>query len=293
MHSFIIGLGELLWDIFPNVRKIGGAPANFAYHTAQFGLNSMVVSAIGKDELGKEIIELFNDNNINSIIEQNDFPTGTVYIKISGSGIPSYTITENSAWDNIEFNDGLREIASQTKMVCFGSLAQRNKKSRDSIIAFLEAMQEDDEVYKVFDINLRQDFYTKEIIENSFKHCNILKINDEEIEIVNKMFDLRMDSFEDFSSKIMNLYQIKIIIITCGEKGSYVFAENHESYIETPKVIIEDTVGAGDSFTAAFCASILNDKSLYEAHKNAVKYAAFICTQAGAMPVIPEDIKQL
>ena len=290
MDRYIVGMGEALWDCLPEGRKIGGAPANFAYHVGQFGFRTMAVSAIGDDELGREIVEKFNQRNLNFNLETVGYPTGTVQVEVDAKGIPCYEIKENVAWDNIPYSDRLDEIARNTRVVCFGSLAQRSQVSRDTINRFIDAMPVADDTYKVFDINLRQHFYTKEVIVNSLNKCNVFKINDEELEIVRDMFGYEGLSPKEICKALLADYDLKILILTCGTDGSYVYTPSEESFVETPKVEVADTVGAGDSFTGAFMASILNGLGIREAHQKAVRVSAYVCTQNGAMPLLPEEL---
>ncbi len=290
MSDIIVGLGEALWDVFGDIRKLGGAPANFAYHVSQFNFDGYAVSAIGNDELGDEILNVFNEKKVNYILPRTDYPTGTVMIVVDNNGVPSYDIKTNAAWDYIPFTDELEQLANKTKVVCFGSLAQRNKHSRATIIKFLDAMPNDGTRLKIFDINLRLDYYTKEIIEESLKRCNILKINDEELEIINKMFQLEYIEIQEQCKKLLDDYKLDMVILTCGTQGSYVFTQDIVSFKETPKVKVADTVGAGDSFTASFCASVLKGKSIAEAHEIAVTVSAYVCTQDGAMPKLPDHL---
>lgn len=292
MNNMIVGLGEALWDMLPEGKKIGGAPANFAYHVSQFGFESCVVSAIGNDKLGNEILDVFNKKELKYQLEKVDFPTGTVQVELNAEGIPCYEIKEGVAWDNIPFTETLQNIALSTRSVCFGSLAQRSPISRETINRFLDTMPDGEGQCKIFDINLRQNFYNKEIIENSLNKCNILKINDEELVIITRMFGYPGIDLQDTCWKLISRYNLKMLILTCGTNGSYVFTPGEVSFLETPKVNIADTVGAGDSFTAAFCASILKGKSIREAHKLAVEVSAYICTQSGAMPILPEILKE-
>ena len=243
MKGYVVGMGEALWDVLPEGKKIGGAPANFAYHVSQFGLPSCVVSAVGHDALGKEIIDNFTSKGLNYLIDEVPYPTGTVQVEIDQAGIPQYEIKENVAWDNIPYTASLQELAENTKAVCFGSLAQRNVVSRETINRFLHAMPRNEDSLVVFDVNLRQGFYNKEILCNSIN-------------------------------------------------GSYVFTPGNVSFQPTPKVEVADTVGAGDSFTAAFIASILKGKSVAEAHNRAVRTSAFVCTKKGAMPILPPDLTE-
>ena len=289
MNEIVVGMGEALWDVLPEGKKIGGAPANFAYHVSQFGLPSCVVSAIGDEALGKEIIENFTSKDLDQLIAEVPYPTGTVQVKIDQTGIPLYDIKENVAWDNIPYTEHLDALAKRTKAVCFGSLAQRNVVSRETINHFLDTMPKDDDSLIVFDVNLRQGFYNKEILCKSMQNCNILKINDEELITVSRMFGYPVIDLQDKCWILLGKYNLKMLILTCGINGSYVFTPGNVSFQPTPKVEVADTVGAGDSFTAAFIASILKGKSVTEAHSIAVKTSAFVCTQKGAMPILPPE----
>ncbi len=289
MNEIVVGMGEALWDVLPEGKKIGGAPANFAYHVSQFGLPSCVVSAIGDDALGKEIIENFTSKGLDQLIAEVPYPTGTVQVEIDQTGIPLYDIKKNVAWDNIPYTKHLDALAKRTKAVCFGSLAQRNVVSRETINHFLDTMPKDDDSLIVFDVNLRQGFYNKEILCKSMQNCNILKINDEELITVSRMFGYPGIDLQDKCWILLGKYNLKMLILTCGINGSYVFTPGNVSFQPTPKVEVADTVGAGDSFTAAFIASILKGKSVTEAHTIAVKTSAFVCTQKGAMPILPPE----
>lgn len=288
MKNLIVGIGEVLWDMLPEGKKLGGAPANFAYHVSQFGLRSCVVSAVGNDSLGNEIIESLNSKGMNYLIPDVPYPTGTVEIEVDDAGIPQYDIKENVAWDNIPYNDQLESVAAKTKAICFGSLAQRNAVSRNTIHKFINAMPKESNTLVVCDINLRQQFYDTDTLCDSLSLCNILKINDEELEILSKLFKLPENDINGQCRSIMERYNLKMIILTCGINGSYLFTPDSVSFQPTPKVDVADTVGAGDSFTAAFIASILKGKSVQEAHSMAVHTSAYVCTQKGAMPLLPE-----
>ncbi len=289
MNEIVVGMGEALWDVLPEGKKIGGAPANFAYHVSQFGLPSCMVSAIGDDALGKEIIENFTSKGLDQLIAEVPYPTGTVQVEIDQTGIPLYDIKENVAWDNIPYTEHLDALAKRTKAVCFGSLAQRNVVSRNTINHFLDTMPKDDDSLIVFDVNLRQGFYNKEILCKSMQNCNILKINDEELITVSRMFGYPGIDLQDKCWILLGKNNLKMLILTCGINGSYVFTPGNVSFQPTPKVEVADTVGAGDSFTAAFIASILKGKSVTEAHSIAVKTSAYVCTQKGAMPILPPE----
>lgn len=296
--KYVIGLGEALFDCLPTGRKLGGAPANFAYHVSQFGFDSCAISAIGDDELGQEIIDTFDKVGLHYCLPKVDYPTGTVQVTLNEQGIPQYEIKLGVAWDNIPLTPELTDLANHAQAVCFGSLAQRSEVSRATIQTFLESTPQD--TLKVFDINLRQRWYNREVIETSLQHCNILKINDEELDIVAPMLlSVTTDPASLIAADqekavrvcraLIELYELKMLILTCGTNGSYVITKDKCSFIDTPKVEVADTVGAGDSFTATFIAKILGGATIEQAHEMAVKVSAFVCTQSGAMPKLPQE----
>ena len=300
MEKYVVGIGEALFDCLPDGRKLGGAPANFAYHVSQFGLNGCAISAIGDDELGEEIVETFEKVGLNHILPVVEQPTGTVKVTLDAKGIPQYDICLGVAWDNIPLTDEMLYTARHAQAICFGSLAQRSQTSRETIHAFLDEAPK--AALRVFDINLRQNWFTAEVIAESLSRANVLKINDEELDVVATML-LGVSSVpgkliaEDpektrfVCRDLIAKYDLKMLILTCGAIGSYVFTETEESYVATPKGKVAETVGAGDSFTATFVAQILLGKSIREAHEKAVAVSAFVCTQNGAMPVIPDNFK--
>ena len=290
MERFIVGIGDALWDCLPEGRKIGGAPANFAYYMMQFGYDSLAVSAVGNDDLGTEIKETFNRIGLKHILEVSEYPTGTVTVELDANGIPSYDIKENVAYDHITYTPQLEEIAGKCNVACFGSMSQRNPASRTTIRKFLESMPNTDDTYKVFDINLRQNFYDKEIISESLKLCNVFKINDEELLTVKKMFGYDEESDHEASWRFIKEWDLKYLILTCGVNGSHIFTDKEHSFMNTPEVDVADTVGAGDSFISAFMASVLKGESIREAHKRAVDVSAYVCTQYGAMLELPSEL---
>ena len=292
MENVVVGMGEALWDVLPDGKKIGGAPANFAYHVSQFGLPSAVVSAVGDDALGHELVDNLTSKGLTHLLETVPYATGTVQVEIDQAGIPQYEIKENVAWDNIPYTARLEALASRTRAVCFGSLAQRNVVTRNTINRFLDAMPQTADTLVVFDVNLRQGFYNKETLCNSMERCNILKINDEELVTVSRMFGYPGIDLQDKCWILLGKYNLKMLILTCGINGSYVFTPGHVSFMPTPKVEVADTVGAGDSITAAFIAAILKGRSVAEAHELAVRTSAYVCTHKGAMPQLPAEITE-
>jgi fructokinase len=278
----IIGIGELLWDMLPAGKQIGGAPCNFVYHAQQSGAVGQIVSAVGQDAAGDEILAVLADKGIDTrFVRRNTCPTGTVDVTLDAHGIPNYIIHEDVAWDFITLTDALLETVKQADAVCFGSLAQRNVVSRKTILALLEACKPS--CLKVFDINIRQHFYTREVIEASLQRSNILKLNEDELPEVCRLLDIKGIRSERLQQLIAR-YHLRLIAYTLGSRGSYLVTPEEESYLLTPQVAVKDTVGAGDAFTAAMLTGLLRKKSLHEIHRKAVKISAFVCTKNGAMP---------
>lgn len=295
MNKYVVGIGEVLWDCIEEgqiiIRQLGGAPGNFAFHIKQFGLNSCAISAIGEDKDGRDIEIVFQKKNIPYLLPHVDYETGRVLVKKDKNGQPQYTIIENRAWDYIPWKEEMKEIAANTQAVCFGSLAQRNPISRKTIYQFLDATPAN--ALRIFDINLREKYYSKEVITESLKRTNILKINDDELVVMQHLFNYLNRTPETTCRHLMKQFGLDILILTCGNKGSYVFAKGAKmSFLSTKQVKVVDTVGAGDSFTASFIASILQGKSIRQAHRIAVKVSAFVCTRAGATPYLPKRIKR-
>lgn len=275
----IIGIGELLWDMLPTGKKAGGAPINFAFHASRMGAESYAISAIGEDLLGNEIMTEIENININHVIEKVDYPTGTVLVKLK-EGLPDYTIIEDVAWDHIPMTKQIEELAIKADAICFGTLAQRSETSRNTIQSALSFVP--GKAYRIFDINIRQNFYSKDIIIESLNACNIFKVNEEELLILKVLFN-KQESSEDQTCKwFVKEFNLKFMIVTAGDDYSKIFTPEITSHIKTPKVVVIDTVGAGDAFTGAFISSILNGKSLSESHHEAVDRAAFVCTKSGA-----------
>ena len=237
----------------------------------------------------QETIESLKAHGLTFLMPRVPYPTGTVQVTLDEQGIPSYDIKENVAWDNIPFDSDVQAIARQCRAVCFGSLAQRNVVSRETIQRFLDLTPAD--CMKIFDINLRQNFYSKEVIQESLRRCNVLKINDEELVIIGRMFGYPGLDIENKCWLILGKYNLDMLVLTCGTNGSYVFTPGQMSFQETPKVEVADTVGAGDSFTGSFCAAIISGMPVADAHRRAVEVSAYVCTQNGAMPELPARLK--
>lgn len=279
----VIGIGELLWDVLPNGKKLGGAPCNFVYHSQKQGAKALVLSAVGNDDFGKEILDVLKKKNISSeLIQVNDKSTSTVDVTLNKDGVPEYTIHENVAWDFIELNNNTKQAVSNADIICFGSLAQRNKVSQSTINNLL--VQCKTSALVVYDVNLRQNFYNREIIEKSLQLCNVLKLNEDELPVVCDLMSINAESEEEQIYSLIKCYNLKLVAFTQGGEGSLLMTPNERSYLQTPKVEVKDTVGAGDSFTAVMIMGFAKGNSLKEIHQKAVEISAFVCTQNGAMP---------
>lgn len=286
------GLGEVLWDVLPSGPRLGGAPANFTFHAKQMGLDSIVVSCVGNDDFGNKAREILKEHDVKALIFTSDKETGYVKATLNERGVPTYDFARDTAYDNIPLNDELLETARKTEVCCFGTLAQRQAdgSSGKAILAFLDAMPE--HAVRVFDINLRENFFNKEVILNGLKRCEVFKCNDEELPVLCKLLDLEDLDAAAFAKYLEDSHNIYQFIYTCGEHGSDIFFKDEHSHVPTPKIEVVDTVGAGDSFTATFVALTVQGVDFKVAHNFAVKVAAYVCTQNGAMPVLSPELKQ-
>ena len=276
----IVGIGEILWDMLPTGKALGGAPTNFAYHACRLGEEGWAVSAVGDDPPGREILRLADAKGLRRLIAVTDKPTGTVQVRLDAAGVPTYDITEDVAWDNIPFTPEMEALARRADAVCFGSLVQRMG-SRGSVLRFIRAMRP--EALKVFDINLRQQYYSKEVVEESLNFADILKINDEEIRIVAGM--LRLDGDDRaVCRQLVSRYGLRLVILTKGPDGSEVITADEAIPQEVGQVEVVDTVGAGDAFTAAFVVAYLRGDDLRAAQQLASATASYVCSRKGAMP---------
>ena len=278
--NIIIGVGEILCDMLTSGKRAGGGHVNFVYHAILSGADGYAISKVGKDANGSEILDELQKNKIKYIIGESHLPTSTVEVELE-NGIPTYKIIENVAWDDIDITTEALDLVKKCDVICFGTLALRSKKSKESILTLIDAAP--DNALKVFDINLRQDYFSKELIEELLKKSNVFKINDVELAILRQMFSLK-GTDEEICDKLLQEYNLKYLIYTVGDKYSVVYSPHDCTLIETPKVKVADTIGAGDAFASAFLQATLNGQSQLEAHKYAVAVAAFVCTKSGAWP---------
>ena len=276
--------------MLPEGKQLGGAPANFAYHAQALGGKGYAVSCVGNDEPGGEILSVVEGIGLDKqyIAVDENHPTGTVTIELDNEGKPNYVIHENVAWDFIPSNLGLMELATKIDCVCFGSLCQRSEVSRETVRSFLGATKE--KCLRIFDINLRQKFYSKEIIESMLELSNVLKLNDEELPVVAEMLGIESNETKVLS-RLAASYGLRLIALTKGAEGSRLYTTGEDSNCEgIAPATIADTVGAGDSFTAAIAMGLLRGDGLEGINNFANRLASFVCTQNGATPRLPEDL---
>lgn len=283
----VLSLGELLWDMLPGGKRAGGAPVNFAYHAMKNGTEGWAISAVGEDELGDELIAKADEAGINTVIQRNAWPTSTVEVALK-NGIPEYTIVKGVAWDHILYTRQLIDVVSKADAVCFGTLGLRSPESHDTIVELLKHTKES--ALKFFDINLRANFYSNELIEELLDYANIFKINDEELIMMRDMFSIPKCNDEEACKWFIDRFNLEYIILTGGATFSTITAKNGEvSTLLTPHVEVADTVGAGDSFSGSFTGKLLTGAPLKEAHRAAVNTAAYVCTKEGGWPTYPAE----
>jgi fructokinase len=285
----VLGIGELLWDLLPDGRQMGGAPANFAFHAQALGASSMIISAVGDDRSGREILEELGRRRLerSGIAVVSGAPTGTVTVALDAGGIPHYTIHEGVAWDVIPWTAGLGDLAARADAVCFGSLAQRSPASRTTIGAFLDATRPD--CLRVLDLNLRQAYFSRDLVAGLMGRATVLKLNDEELGTVSRLLALPRSESRALAG-LLEAYPLSLIALTKGPSGSRLFGRGVD--ISHPGLPVEtaDTVGAGDAFTAALVTGMLRRKSWPEIGERANRIAGYVCSRKGAWPDLPAEL---
>ena len=286
----VIGIGEIVWDVFGEDKKKGGAPINFAYYCSQLGADAGIISAVGDDAPGHMVLEELSETGLDiSGVQINRYPTGKVIVSIDGSGIPAYDIRTGAAWDNMVFSEKAGSEARRADAVCWGSLAQRNEVSRNFISKLLDGL--DAGCLKVFDINLRQDYYCGKVIMDSIMKADVLKMNEDELPVVAETCGMH-GTPDSVIRTLIKDFDLKYVIYTCGSKFSEIFSDKGEkSHVDTPETVVADTVGAGDSFTAAFVMGFLSGKPLSRIHMSAVNISSYVCSCAGAINPLPEALR--
>jgi fructokinase len=283
----IVGLGELLWDVFPKGKELGGAPANFAYMTSLLGDHGIVASRVGSDALGRTAGRRLERLGLRSKHLQIDaqHPTGTVKVDVDPAGQPTFQIAEGVAWDFFEWTAEWQKLASTTDAVCFGTLAQRSPQSRATIRSFLQEVGRG--TTRIFDVNLRQQFYSAEILAESFKLADIVKLNSEELPIAVKSLGSTFSDEERAARWLRDTYGLRLVCITRGAKGSLLVSSTETSQHPGVRVVVADTVGSGDAFTAALVYHYLRHGSLATMNEAANRMGAWVASQTGATP--PRD----
>ncbi|WP_421899868.1 PfkB family carbohydrate kinase [Maridesulfovibrio sp.] len=287
---FIAGLGEILFDVLADSEEIGGAPVNFAYHAGRLGADGAAISTLGDDDRGRRATsELMNrELCLSGVSIDREHATGYVEARLDDQGVATYHFPDDIAWDHLQLNDTAMGFAAQVDAVCFGTLAQRSEQSRKAIQTFLDAAPQ---ALKVYDMNLRQNFYNKEIIADSLQRADVLKLNDDEIKVIAPMFGLK-GSEREMLQKLHVGFELKCSVLTRGDKGSLIITKDGE--VDHPGIEVKeisDTIGAGDSFTASVAIGLLLGHSLEYISDHANRLAAHVCSCKGAMPAIPAELK--
>jgi fructokinase len=292
MQPCIVGIGEILWDVFPDGPRFGGAPANFACSTAELSRGSArvcMVSAVGDDDLGHAALQSLTSHGVDSrCVQINDRETGQVLVELDPHGVARYRFAENSAWDALRMTDDLRTLATSTDAVCFGTLGQRSQCSRDTIQAFVKAVPSS--ALRVLDVNLREPFYSDELILASLAMANVLKLNDAELPMVARLCGCS-GSTSEMMRQLSEQYHLRCVAVTRGTAGAIVVANNAISDLPGITVDVVDTVGAGDAFTAALILGLLGGQEIHEVNRRAIEVASYVCSQAGATPGFPAHFR--
>ena len=291
MSYKVIGIGEVLWDLLPAGRQLGGAPANFAYHARALGADARIVSRVGNDANGRDILEQLRNLGVPTVCIELDavLPTGTVSVELAADGQPKYHIRENVAWDAIAAESASQAAAAQADAVCFGTLAQRSETSRKSIRTRVKLTPPT--ALRILDVNLRQNYFSKQLIEESLAVVNVLKVNDAELPQLAKMFNLGEDVHEQIA-ELANRYQLRLVACTRGGDGSLLFSDGRWSDHPGAVTKVVDTIGAGDSFTAAMTLGFLAGWDLDSINRRANQIGAYVCSCAGATPPLPKELRE-
>ncbi len=277
-----IGLGELLWDVLPGGRQLGGAPANFAFHANSLGGLGVPVSRVGDDALGREALALLAQRGLcpDHVSVDSAHPTGTVDAVLDEAGVATYVFPDDVAWDHLAFDQRTRALAASAQVICFGSLAQRSPVSRRAVRSLLRGAPD---ALIVFDVNLRQNFYDQDVIRASLRLADVLKINDDELRVLTRLFCLPQGERAALETLLCR-HNLALAVLTRGARGSLLVSPGAASDLQGRSVPVVDTVGAGDAFTAAFSLAYLRGASLDEINRYASAVAAHVCGRAGAMP---------
>lgn len=286
----VTGIGEILWDMFPDGAQFGGAPANFVCHSQALDATSHMVSCVGNDELGRRALAFLQQHGVDTstVAQSEERPTGTVEVELDAEGVAQYEFAADVAWDALAWSDALARAADEADVVCYGTLGQRSKISKNTIQRFLKRTSDD--CLCVFDVNLRQHFYSEALIRDSLEFANILKLNDEELPVLSSSCGLT-GSDTRIMEELRQRYSLRLVALTRGAKGAILLTENCLSECDGFAVEVKDTVGAGDAFTAAMTLGLLMGHELNRINEHACRVAAFVCSQDGAAPKLPDNLK--
>ncbi|WP_020473979.1 carbohydrate kinase family protein [Zavarzinella formosa] len=289
MNLRITAIGEVLWDLLPEGRQLGGAPANFACHARSLGADATLISRVGQDDLGREVLARFAAKGFppETIQQDNNAPTGTVSVEVDAGGQPKYTIHADVAWDHLQADESAGQAVAKADAICFGSLGQRSALARSSIQTLVKSARP--ETLRVFDVNLRPPFWTREVVEQSIRLADVLKLNDQELPILAGLFGISGDEREQVTG-LAGRFHLKLVALTRGAGGSLLLAEERWSEHPGFPVTVRDAVGAGDSFTATLVVGWLRHHDLDDINRMANEVAAYVCTQPGATPDLPERL---
>lgn len=289
----IIGIGEVLWDMLPDGKQLGGAPANFAYMASLLGNEGIVASRVGSDPLGEEALRKMPDLGLTAEFLQLDpqHPTGTARVNVDGDGQPVFLITEPSAWDFLEWSAELQALARKADIVCFGTLAQRSPQSRETIRKFLHALPPT--ALRIWDMNLRQEYFSAKLLEESFKLAQVVKLNHEELPTAVRLLGLKFGSEEDAARRLLSVYGLKLVCVTRGARGSLLVSASETESHPGFQVKVADTVGAGDAFTACLAHLFVRGASLKQINESANRFAAWVASRPGATPARDEGAPKI
>ena len=288
----IAGIGEVLWDVYPDAARFGGAPANFACHAAALGADSWMASAVGVDELGNRALNTLKSAGVQceTVARDGEHDTGQVLVTLDSSGQASYRVADDSAWDHLQWSAALESLAERCDAVCFGTLGQRSPTSRATIQRFVSATPQ--RALRMFDVNLRQRFFDRETIHTSLQIASAVKLNEAELPKVAELCQIAARTPRQLLRKLVERYELRLAALTCGAEGALLIAGDEESACPAVPAKVVDTVGAGDAFTATLVPDFLRGLPLGEINRHANAVASFVCSQPGAVMKLPDYLVQ-
>jgi fructokinase len=288
----IAGIGEVLWDVYPDAARFGGAPANFACHAAALGAEAWMASTVGVDELGDRALDALEGAGVEcgTVERDGEHDTGQVLVTLDSSGHASYKFADDSAWDHVEWSAALESLAGRCDAVCFGTLGQRSPISRATIQRFVGATPQ--QALRMFDVNLRQQFFDRRTIDASLQVASAVKLNEEELPKVAELCEIYASTPRHMLRELVERYDLRLAALTCGVGGALLIARDEESTCPAVPTKVVDTVGAGDAFTATLVPDFLREMPLAEVNRHANAVASFVCSQPGAVVKLPDYLVQ-